>query len=314
MVNACKRYLLERAEEWGLPGNARWECLVYNNYHPHITNIVLMWFCGGEAYPRVVTKLFRSPSIPEREFHNLVQVSGLGLKSIPKPLHFGEHKAFWAVWIQGLPGYQLRPTAASAPSSLSPIVERLTRFHEAVRQKPKEGGKERHERQISNPLRLVADFDNSRVVRQGCDAIAAAATPAWLNDIPIVPQHGDLYFGNLLAHAGEYYFLDWESYGIVDLPTYDLVTLLLSLLNETGDAPSRWEPSLRARIPGLVQAYARRIGISRADLGWLLPLAMVNWFALQYQDGREDFSKRMYRLIDEYFRNSEEWMKVFLQA
>ncbi|CAN5730846.1 hypothetical protein BH11PSE8_BH11PSE8_06340 [soil metagenome] len=49
-----------------------------------------------------------------------------------------------------------------------------------------------------------------------------------------VPQHGDLVINNLAYSEGRLIVFDWEDYGKVELPGFDLFTLSLSMLS--GDA------------------------------------------------------------------------------
>ncbi len=52
--------------------------------------------------------------------------------------------------------------------------------------------------------------------------------------IPVIPQHGDLVFYNIGLREGDIdkaIIIDWDAYGAVDLPMYDLFLFLRSFMN-----------------------------------------------------------------------------------
>lgn len=213
--------------------------------------------------------------------------------------------------MEGLPGTRVDPRTALTSSALNCMVERVTSLHEIVRCASATSDGHRYNRLVTDPVDVLRHFGDSLVVRDGCASLVAAATTAWLKKVPIIPQHGDLYFGNILCYKRDFYIFDWESYGVIDLPMYDLVTLIVSLLHETGENSAFWDTGLKARIPELVMRYRKRIGLSDSDVSLLLPLGLINWFVLQYRDGRQDFSKRMYSMIEQYFQYPKLWAEVF---
>ncbi len=130
--------------------------------------------------------------------------------------------------------------------------------------------------------------------------------------LPVVPQHGDFFSGNLLLHRKQWHIVDWESFGFIDLPLYDVLTFFLSLL-QTGEGDAEaWSPSLAANIPALMSWYAEQFGLSRKDMALLLPLTLMNWFHLQWTDGRRAFATRTYKAIENYFRNPESWERIIV--
>src|SRR2546423_1772691 len=100
MMSRWKAFLLESAKQWDLPKGGEWSFLFNNNYHPHCSNLNLLWFHDGGQFPRVVTKLFHEPEIPKREFENLTRAYACAPSWIPKPLHFGYEGEFWTLWME----------------------------------------------------------------------------------------------------------------------------------------------------------------------------------------------------------------------
>lgn len=313
-MHECRAFLLEKAAEWDLPRNGEWSFLFSNNYQPNYSTLALLWFHDGTAFPRVVTKLFRDPQIPTQEFRSLQQVRASAPDLVPRPLHLGVQGEFWALWMEGVPGWRFAARQHCPPSTLRSMVEMLASLHGALRKCPEERESDRYRRVISAPLQTLTQFGHSPSVADGCARLADRADVNWLDSQLVIPQHGDLFPGNLLYHRQQWHVLDWESFGIIDLPFYDLFTLLLSLLCVEGHNPEQWSPALVKQIPGLIECYARRLELSLADAPLLLPLALANWFHLQWSDNRSEFTQRMYPMIAHYWEHTDKWQRIFFSS
>jgi len=314
MIGQWKQFLLDQALEWGVPGTGEWSFLLHNNYQPHYSNLNLLWFHNGDQFPRVVTKVYREPRILEREFENLKQAFSRAPKWVPKPLYLGSQGGFWTLWMEGVPGLPFHAAHDYAPATLRSMVEMLISMHAGLRQPLEKSDGNRYRRSVLSPLEMLAQFEDSDLIREGCARIAAGATVDWINSLPMIPQHGDLFAGNLLRYRRKWHVIDWESFGAVDLPFYDLFTLLLSLLRAGGEFPEQWDRSLLRQVPALIECYARGLGLSSADVRLLLPLTLANWFHLQWSDGRHQFTVRMFATIRHYFENSDAWEAVFISG
>jgi Ser/Thr protein kinase RdoA (MazF antagonist) len=212
------------------------------------------------------------------------------------------------LWMEGVPGGRARERT---PRQLRAMVEAVAGMHRAMRRSILSSVGERRRQLVSAPLETLAQYGDSAAVRQGCAGLAAKATDVWLDTIPVIPQHGDLFVDNLLTDGKSWHVVDWESFGSIDLPSYDLFTLLLSVLGVEGETPDGWKRDLAAEIPGLVANYVNWLELNRPDIGVLLPLSLANWFHLQWSDGRVEFAARMYRKIQHYFERPEQWNRVF---
>jgi Ser/Thr protein kinase RdoA (MazF antagonist) len=311
MINRWQMFLRERAGEWGLPSSGEWNFLFNNNYHPHYSTVNLFWFHNGEKFPRLVTKVFPEPKVPNREFVNLQQAHGYAPDCVPRPLHVERDGSFWLLWIEGVPGYRFRAEDGCSPATLRSLVQMVTRIHQGGRRPEARPDPGRYRRMVTEPIGTVMSFGPSALIRAGCAGLLSRISPDWLDSLPVIPQHGDLFVSNVLSCEGRWSVVDWESLGFVDLPFYDLITFLLSLLRARGELPSQWNRSLVAQIPSLMDSYGRALGIPTAHLPLLLPLTLVNWFHLQWSDGREQFTKLMYKAIGDYFERQELWEQVF---
>ena len=307
MIGQWKAFLLEKTAEWDLPKRGDWTFLLNNNYHPHCSNLNLLWFHNGGEFPRVVTKLFREPQLPQREFENLKQAYPSAAAWVPKPLHFGRQGEFCALWMEGVPGLRFR--ASNGPVQLRSLIEMLASMHRAFR--TTEMKPERYRRVVSKPIETVAQFGESAAVRSGCEILMARTSADWVQSLPVIPQHGDLVFSNVLLFRGQWHVVDWESFGVIDLPFYDLFTLLLSLLRAHGETPEHWDASLMKQVPALIGQYALALELSSTDAPLLLALTLANWFHLQWSDGRREFTNLMYKMIQHYFEHREAWESIF---
>jgi hypothetical protein len=305
MLRHLNSFLSEQSAGWGLPSSTGWNFWLYNNSHPHITNLDVMWFHGDDRFPRVVTKLDRNPDTLAREFENLSSVYSRIPDLVPRPLHFGRWEQYWALWLEGIPG---SPFGCST-SNLDTIVQTLLSFHSAVRSgncRP-----ERYRRMAQDPLENAARSASS-AVRSGCDRLLRSIDAKWLDSLPVIPQHGDFFPDNVSLFQGQSRVLDWETFGAIDLPLYDLVTFLASLVVPTESALSTLDVKTARDVQAAVERYAKGIGLTHADIELLLPLSLVNWRLLMQLDGRTKFVARMDGLIEHYFEHPEIWHRVFL--
>jgi hypothetical protein len=311
MINRCRSVLKQNARQWNITERGDWRVLLINNYQPNYSTLSLFWFQMDDQFPSVVTKVFGDPKIPTREFEHLKEVHAVAPALVPRPLHVGQAGGSWMLWMEGKPGWPFRPRKDSSSARLGSVVDALVSIHRSVQRGPGTG--DRHRRMVSEPLNTLQQFGRAPSVREGCGRLAARCTEQWLGSLAVIPQHGDFFLNNLLFHRNQCCLLDWESYGAIDLPFYDLLTFLISLLRGAGEAPESWSPSLIRQVPGLIHRYASGLGGDMPDVSVLLPLTLANWFHLQWVDGRREFTGRMYRTIEHYFEHADLWEEVFLR-
>jgi hypothetical protein len=313
MIFRQERFLREKAAEWHLPPAAQWRSLFYNNYQPHNSTLNLLWFADEDTTPRVVTKIYRDVVLPSREFENLNSAYACAPAWTPKPLHFGFDGLFWTLWMEGVPGLPIPSKGRFSAATLHSMTKALISMHCGMRKASAPGDRaDRHRRMVTAPLNTLAGFGSADSVRSGCAALLVAAPEGWLASLPIIPQHGDLYFSHMLANDGKWFVIDWETFGQIDLPVYDLVTLLFSVLRTGGRTPDEWSPAIALQIPELLADYAAALELNPKDIAVLLPLSLANWFYLQWADGRAEFTKWMYQTVQHYFDNRDAWEIAFL--
>ncbi|HUK18898.1 MAG TPA: aminoglycoside phosphotransferase family protein [Bryobacteraceae bacterium] len=309
MVEQLSTFLSQNTIDWGLPAGGTWKFWVYNNYHPHCTNLDVMWFHDDDAFPRVITKLDHQRTVLAGEFEHLAEVHSCSPAYVPRPLGFGRIDDLWALWMEGLPGLPCRTDYS--PHILRGITGMLVSIHASVRDWHRPADSGRYHRAVMEPLQSVVQFGDSEAVRAGCALLASRIREEWINSLPVIPQHGDFCAGNIISFRGQLHVLDWETFGRTDLPFYDLFTFLISLFNGGGDLPPHIPPALAAQVPTIIELYATGMGLATPDTELLLPLALVNWFHLMWLDGREKFTSRMYKLIEHFFEHADLWQQAF---
>jgi thiamine kinase-like enzyme len=154
-------------------------------------------------------------------------------------------------------------------------------------------------------------FGLASSVGSGCRERADAASPEWLDGVPVIPLHGSVFLDNLVRHRGQCRLVDWESFGNVDNPCFDLLRLL-SALRISGETPDQCDGQLAAQIPALVQQYANGPEISVSSLPLLLPLRLAKWLQLQLVEGRKKQTEQAYGAIQHYFEQTAAWYGVLL--
>lgn len=312
MVRQLNTFLSQQSAGWGLPSSGAWNFWFYNNSHPHCTNLDVMWFHDDDAFPRVVTKLDRKPDSLAREFENLTSVYSRLPNLVPRPLHFGRWDQYWALWMEGVPGAPFG--AAGSARTLDTVVAALVSFHAAVRRRPCRPEPSRYRRMVQDPLEDAARCASSPVARAGCERLLHTIDPLWLDSLPVIPQHGDFYPHNVTFQRGQLRVLDWETFGAVDLPLYDMATFLVSLPTLAESAFLTFDEEMLREAPAAIARYADTFGLTHSELELLLPLILVNWRRLMCLDGREKFVARMDRMLEHYFEHTTLWRKVFVPA
>jgi aminoglycoside phosphotransferase (APT) family kinase protein len=221
---------------------------------------------------------------------------------------------FWMMWMAGVPGLRFPRRSSYPVPVLQSMVDMLASIHHALARPAGESSADRHERMVARPLTALMEWGPSAEVRASCRTLAAESSAAWLQQLPVIPQHGDIFVDNVIRDRDRYYLVDWEVFGAVDLPFYDLLTLMISLLRASGETPERFNPNLVRQVPLLVERYARRMGLPLSLVPKLIPLTMANWFYLHWLEGRRPIMESMYASIDRYFKNRGAWDEVFVQV
>lgn len=116
--------------------------------------------------------------------------------------------------------------------------------------------------------------------------------------LPVTPQHGDFVANNLAVRRSRLIVFDWEDYGKVSWPGFDLCTLVMTSLDPADVAAigGRAGDDLRRRVP-VLGAACRAIGITPEMFWRLVPLYLLRFLELKGTYGNE-VRRRVERLLD----------------
>lgn len=303
MINQCRSLLETHVTEWGLPVERDWTFLVYNNYNPRYSNLNIFWFQQHQQTPLVMTKVFPEASLPSQEFQNLQDVYAYAAEAVPRPLGLYQQDDFWTLWMTAVPGSRLT-TDLLSDTAIDQFSDALARIHSGV------AGKRSPQPATSDPGGdfFEAAIQRSESLAANCRRIRAEYTQSWLEAMPKLPQHGDLYTDHILVGgSNSWHIVDWETLGEIDLPYYDVITLLLSL---AGEAPPRaWNAGLERYGRRLLARYSKSLQLAPQDFLRLLPLILARWARAQRSPARESSA---YSVLEDYFSHAREWEQALL--
>jgi len=318
-----KAYLEEHAGSWGLPARGEWHPLYLNDLFAPVSAttpaspvVVVLWFHNREKFPSAACKVSRDEGILRREFGHLTEAWSRAPEHVPRPFACEYQAGFCMLWMAASPGRQLPIDRPLPASKLDSIVDLLLSIHQAGGHQTDGPAVRRHMRMVVEPLESITRFADSRLVRDGCATLLRQTSIEWLAALPVMPQHGDFALCNLLWHD-RWRAVDWENYGAVDLPFYDLYTLVFSLVGVPGKLSHEWDPDRARNMPGLFGRYARGLGLPVSVARLVLPLTLANWFhALQHAERHYNaqLMAALHRAATDYFGNQAAWEQRLLPA
>jgi len=175
--------------------------------------------------------------------------------------------------------------AARLPRHLASIVGLMVALHQECDEGLMSAGDVAAE--IEAPLATFErDYGGGRTALEGlCRAVGNHL--ASLRDValPRVLQHGDFTLGNLLAGPkGTVMVVDWEEFGVVRTPGYDLAVLFSNLPGRDPFADRK----LGKVCFGALAAYAAATGLDPRWLKVLVPVGMMRFVLFCASEGREE--------------------------
>lgn len=303
MIGEWKSALAANAENWGLPTDGKWSFILRNNYLPTCSTVNLFWFHDAVPHPLVVTKIFPESVSPQQELRNLQVAYSFAPTVVPKPLGLFSNGRFWALWMAGMAGERLIADALS-----DAIVDNLCDALITVQK----GAAKQSAAACRQPDSIRAPLTSAGLrcpaIAQSCELMLARYSEGAMNRYPSLPQHGDLYGDNIIISAGgQVGIVDWEYFGSVDLPYYDVIQLLFSFGSAT--TPTAWSDSVRKYGRRLISRYADALGYTVQDLMFLLPLLLANWLFGQPLEPGKVFVQSM---LQDYLARPNEWERALV--
>jgi aminoglycoside phosphotransferase (APT) family kinase protein len=248
-----------------------------------MSSILVFGFTAGRTCPAVTVKLSRDRERALREYAALTRLAPKLPQRVPKPYLMDECRGWTFLAMEGMTGGPI--AAAKLGRFLASIIEMLVTLH----REGDEGLMSQAEvaTEIEGPLKVFErDYALGRPELEGlCDAVKIDL--AGLKDVPLprVAQHGDFTLGNLLAGPkGSVVVVDWEEFGQIKTPAYDLSVLFSNLPRRDPFAKRR----LRKACFRALTAYATATGLNPRWLSVLVPVSMMRFVLFCASEGQEE--------------------------
>jgi aminoglycoside phosphotransferase (APT) family kinase protein len=257
--------------------------MVYTNRGERRSSSLVFIFPSGSREPRVIVKLSQDTASIAREFNALDRLSSQLPRHVPRPYLHGERRGFGFVAMEAVAGGPI-PVAAFEHFA-GDIVRKVIEIHSLV----KEGAMSDDVRR-AELLEPLSEFERTWTsghegLRSLCCSVRTSLEGLRTVGLPRVFQHGDFCLDNLIARPDRsVVVIDWEDFGAVGLPAYDLVSLFVSL---DGREPFT-ERSLERLLTKALYLYMDRLKLDSRWLGVLVPLGMMRFAMFCAAKGRPD--------------------------
>jgi aminoglycoside phosphotransferase (APT) family kinase protein len=206
----------------------------------------------------------------EREYLGLSMAHAAMPRNTPRPLGLSTHDSFPVLVVSGITHSALAPLDAATrrekfETGINQLIEISSRSF--LVPSAEEGGSD-----VCIALEQASRHVHWPDWQEYCDRVMPYVTA-----LPRVYQHGDLSLNNIGVAGEELIFFDWEDFGLVDVPGFDLAIVLLSLHQFDAVALARRlsKPSLEQR---LMQSGSTRLRIEARTFLFLFP-AYLSLFA-----------------------------------
>jgi hypothetical protein len=213
-------------------------------------------------------KLSRDTASISREFIALQRLSRRLPDHVPEPYLHGETHGFAYLAMEAVAAEA--PTPVAFAGLVPEALRGMIMFHHQLAEGPMSHAA--LGREVLDPL---GEFERTwashhRDLSLLCESLRRRLDTLMTVELPQLPQHGDFCIDNLLVRPdGRIVMVDWEEFGAVRLPAYDLLTLFASV-EPRGDQPARLD-LLRTTM----EAYGREMRIDRGWLAALVPIGLM---------------------------------------
>ena len=223
-------------------------------------NLGLLFYSRNDASYQVKVGLMTRL---DREHQGLVAGYRAMPANVPEPLLLATYGPYQVLAARGMRHRPLLPLQGTADATV--LIDGIDAFLATCRRAFHVEGRGR-----SWPILQQALDDAGARVGWDDRRVYWTGIRGWEARLPPVRQHGDFSANNLGIDGDRLVFFDWEDFGEVDLPGYDVAVLLLSLAGF-----SLWELAARLRSDSMEAAIVRRccvtLGVSAAEFMHLFP-------------------------------------------
>lgn len=287
------------------------QVFMYNNCDSSNSSILLIIFARGMKHPGVVVKLCRRIMIGKREYENLCAVQDRIRHLSPVPLFFDTIDSFGVLGMSALPGNRIS-TWDERVDRLPALVDRLISFHRSVHLGNMD--EDHSVRCFREPFEAVRKLKGYTEIVATFGRMGEALTPLFQKtSLPRLPQHGDFYFDNILIDGERISVVDWEDFGEIFLPGYDLFCLLLNFYDplDRQEGKRFFEDScLGAAMRKGIEVYFRAFGLPPDLAGGILAFTLIQQFLHSQRLGRSSAEVLWHRLAG-FVQQPERFDRLF---
>ena len=288
--------------------------LMYNNFGPADvertpSSALLFLFPEIDNRPEIVIKLNRDITALRLEYEALCTIEKFMKGLAPAPLFFESYGDWGILGMSSLYGKCL--AAWDKRVKVLPIVvDRLLTCHLKL------SGEIQRPYQFLSPQEVYAILKtvngSPELLDQISDLWESVCIDLTKSALPCIAQHGDFCFPNILFYENNIFFLDWEDFGEITLPSYDVFCLLLNLYVPDGSHQGNMffqDRVLLRHARQSVGRYFQGIGIPKELTRKLFEFTLIQQFLCSYRKKRSSTGLFVQRLV-EYLKDPDRFLAL----
>ena len=239
-------------------------------------------------------KLSRQSSL-SNEYEALRQAFSLWPAMVPQPLALRRRDGYELLICRGIRHQKALP--ADVFGLTQPLFKSLMKFFEVSQKHFLSKGRQKPH---SIAIRDIGRSFVGMPFMPSIEEWLSSSGGSTIDNLPHVKQHGDLVVGNIGVTKLGFAIFDWEDFGGVVLPGFDLATLLCSAMEFDperiiGGIIAKTDPA----VMRMLTAYCRVCGIDQEMFVCMLPIYLMIFLYLKETEGYAMESRVMVRRVIE---------------
>lgn len=262
-------------------------------------------FKKNQKNPVLLVKVSKNYEL-KKEFDNLLYINPLLPDNTPRPYAF-EKISDHFILVQSFMTGKSISFYSNVRDLINRSIEQLINFHRLVRKNNLILNEKQFQDLFIEPINRYLTYNNSKLIKRECNYLIKEVEKLRNIEFPVIPQHCDFSFANLLFRKNKVNILDWEDFGRTNLPLYDLFTLIISMYLESNLFENFMEHSFINNIfKNKIINYCDNFNINKEFVEFLFPITLIKFFT-QYFPCRLKTSEMADKLIQFYFLNKEKF-------
>ena len=270
---------------------------IYNNFDLKASCVLFMVFSPQSRKPSLVVKLSRNRQAIKYEYDNLVLIQKKAPGIAPVPLFFEKMDSFGVFYMRAIQSYQISKWNKRV-KIIPHVVDRLIYLHCNVKQE--NFTEQETTRRLLEPLNYFREISKDSKLSAAYDKIGKSILADLAGYcLPQIPQHSDIFFDNILIQDGKIFFLDWEDFGHVKVPGYDLFCFFLNFFHphqENENINLFNEKLFESNMSSAIKEYFRALHIPVKFAYGLFVYTILQQYIYSYQLNRASVDLLWWRL------------------